>query len=238
MAKSDTRLAAVARTEDCSDSDLKRDQAYEQMLLDIICGDLRPGERIDETRLAERYAAGRAGIRDALYRLSLEGLVERRPRLGSIVVGVSVIELQQVFALRVQLEGQAAALAARNARDQDIAAIGQAFADADAIIDSRDWRRLVQADRVFHQAVAQAAQNRWLANVVAMLHNSALRFWHVALPRRPVEALRREITYHQEVAAAIAKRDPAAAQIAMRSVLGQFPATVQDLFRDTLAEAL
>src|SRR5262245_22592063 len=122
------------------DPDLKRDAVYEQVLLDIICGELRPGERIDELALAERYGAGRAGIRDTLYRLALEGLVERRPRLGTAVANPSVIELQQVFQLRVQIEGQCAALAARNARPDDLAAIQRAFADVDDAIAAADWR--------------------------------------------------------------------------------------------------
>ena len=71
------------------DSDLKRDTIYEQILLDIICGELAAGELIDESALTEHYRAGRAGIRDALYRLSLEGLVERRPRLGTVVASPS-----------------------------------------------------------------------------------------------------------------------------------------------------
>jgi DNA-binding GntR family transcriptional regulator len=216
------------------DPDLKRDAVYEQVLLDIICAELRPGERVDEIALAERYRAGRAGIRDTLYRLALEGLVERRPRLGTVVANPSVIELQQVFQLRVQIEGQCAALAARNARKDEIEAINRAFADADRAIAAADWRSVVRFDRAFHHAMAAAAHNVWLERTLLTLHNSALRFWHYALPRRPVDAVKGEIAGHLEVAAAIAARDPAGAQAAMRTVLGEFPATVQGLFSDAL----
>ena len=73
--------------------DLQRDLVYELLLLDIMCGDLRPGQIIDEAMLAERYRVGRAGVGDAFYRLSLEGLIERRPRLGSVIADISVREL-------------------------------------------------------------------------------------------------------------------------------------------------
>lgn len=218
--------------------DLKRDAVYEQLLLDIICAELRPGERLDEIALAERYGVGRAGTRDALFRLALEGLVERRPRLGTVVASPSVIELQQVFQLRVQIEGQCAALAARNARKDEIEAIDRAFAEADRVVAEGDWRSLVRFDRAFHQGIAAAAHNVWLERTLVTLHNSALRFWHYALPRRPVEAVTTEIALHREVAAAIAARDPAAAQAAMRTVLGEFPATVQGLFSDALEPPL
>ena len=214
------------------ESDLKRDAAYERILLDIICGDLAPGEWVDEADLAGRYGAGRAGVRDALLRLALEGLVERRPRLGTVVSSPSVFELQQVFELRVQIEGQCAALAARNARPHEIETITASLADVDRAIATADWRLLVCCDRSFHHAMAVAAHNVWMERTLVTLHNSALRFWHHSLPRRPVEAVQSEMASHRAIAVAIAARDPVAAQAAMRAVLSQFPATVRGMFSD------
>jgi DNA-binding GntR family transcriptional regulator len=216
--------------ESSGDGESKRDALYELVLLDIICGQLRAGESVDEATLAERYHAGRAAVRDTLFRLALEGLIERRPRLGSIVTSPSIIELDQVFQLRVQLEGQCARLAASNATKVERQAIQGTFRGAAGAIDRADWRTLVVLDREFHTAIASAAHNSWLQHVLAALHNSALRFWHYALPRRPIDALTQEIAYHRAVAAAIEARDPAAAEAAMRAVLGEFPATVQGLF--------
>ncbi len=214
------------------ESDLKRDAAYERILLDIICGELAPGEWIDEAALAERYRAGRAGVRDALLRLALEGLVERKPRLGTVVAAPGVFEFLQVFELRAQLEGQCAALAARNAKPGEAETITRAFANADRAIADADWRLLVCYDRRFHQSMAAAAHNVWLERTLVTLHNSALRFWYHALPRRPVRAVKKEIARHREVAAAIAARDAEAAQAAMRAVLSEFPATVRGMFAD------
>lgn len=214
------------------EADLKRDAAYERILLDIICGDLAPGQWVDENALAGRYGVGRAGVRDALFRLALEGLVERRPRLGTVVSSPSVFELQQVFELRVQIEGQCAALAARNARPSEIEVITDALTDVNRAITNADWRLLVCCDRSFHQAMAAAAHNVWLERTLVTLHNSALRFWHHALPRRSIEAVKGEMASHFAVAAAVAAHDPVAAQAAMRAVLSEFPATVRGMFSD------
>lgn len=214
------------------DADLKRDAVYEQILLDIVCGDLAAGEWVDEAALADRYAAGRAGIRDALFRLSLEGLVERRPRLGTVVTSPSFFELQQVFELRVQIEGQCASMAAQNARPAEIETLSAVFADADKIIAKSDWRTLVRLDRSFHHAMAVAAHNVWMERTLITLHNSALRFWHHSLARRQTSAVKKEIASHRAVAAAIAARDPEGAKTAMRKVLGEFPATVRGMFSD------
>ena len=216
----------------------KRDHAYETLLLDIICGVLRPREAVDELTLAERYGAPRAGVRDALTRLALEGLVDRRPRLGSVVADLGAIELQQVFELRVQLEGRAAGLAAQHASRGDLAAIRGSLDDVDAVIDRRDYRELIRMDLAFHQAVGEASHNRWLARVTNTLNINAVRFWHYALPRRSQDTLRREIDAHLRIADAIEARDPGAAQLAMRAVLGEFPSTVKDVFATSLGETL
>ncbi len=210
-------------------AELKRDLIYERLLHDIICRRVAPGSRIDEALVAERYDAGRAGVRDALYRLSLEGLVTRRPRLGTFVTELSIFELQQVFELRVQLEGQCAALAAEAASADEVRVIEDAFQDVEDIIAQRDFDALVKMDQVFHQAIAGASHNRWLLRMVTMLHNNASRFWHFALPRRSMNALRAEIDFHLKVAAAIRSRHPDKARQSMEAVLRQFPSTITEL---------
>ena len=210
--------------------DLKRDQAYEALLLDIICGDLRPGQLVDEATLAAQYKDGRAGIRDALYRLSLEGLIERRPRLGSVITDISVKELQQVFELRVQLEGQAAALAAQNATSEEIVAITKAYQGVEKVIETADYRTLIQMDRAFHEAIAVATHNTNLQRIMAMLTANALRFWYYALSQRPKSALCDEIPAHFRVASAIERHDQEEARKAMGEVLDRFPSTVKGIF--------
>jgi len=210
----------------------KRDVIYERILLDIICRDLQPGEQIAVGSLAERYGVGRMGVSDALFRLALEGQVERRPRLGSIVASPSLIELQQVFHLRVQLEGQAARLAALNATEAEMAEIKEAYEGAEQVIAARDWRALICLDRNFHRAIANATHNRFIARILPDLQNNALRLWHYSLPRRSPDALQKEIEYHRAVADAIGTRDASAAEAAMQSVLEEFPSTIRELFAD------
>src|SRR5215216_5166995 len=79
----------------------KRVEVYQRILLDIICRELPPGTPLDESGLAQRYRAGRAGVRDALYRLSLEGMVNRLPRVGTTVADLSIFELQQILEARL-----------------------------------------------------------------------------------------------------------------------------------------
>ncbi|MGE4240047.1 GntR family transcriptional regulator [Ramlibacter sp.] len=216
---------------------LKNELAYETLLLEIICGGLRAGDAIDEISLAETYGMPRAGVREALSRLALEGLVDRRPRLGTVVTDIGAIELQQVFALRVQLEGSAAALAATHATRKDVAALNAAFNGVDDVIARADYRTLIMMDLNFHQALGEATHNRWLAKVTNTLLLGALRFWHYSLTRRAPETLRAEIDAHLRVAKAVSMGDPEAAQAAMREILAEFPSTVKESFDESLYRA-
>lgn len=99
----------------------RRDDAYEHILSAIIFGDLAPGTSVDEKQLAEEFKIGLAGVRDALYRLALEGLVERQARIGTYVPDLGLRELQDVFEARVLLEGGCASIAAQRATADEIA---------------------------------------------------------------------------------------------------------------------
>ena len=216
----------IERLDDWSPGLLKS-QAYEQILLDIITGELSPGERIDEQILARRYRCGLAGIRDALARLALEDLVQRRSRVGTTVAPLDILEVKQAFEARYLIETHCAGLAALHATRADIAAIRASFEGAEAAISRDDYRRLVAMDRDFHIAVATASHNRTLAKMVVTLHHKAARFWVVAMTARPEEARIEDLAQRRAVARAVEARDVDAAQKAMLVVLGEFPDNVK-----------
>jgi DNA-binding GntR family transcriptional regulator len=202
---------------------LQKAKTYEQMLVDIILGVLPPGAPVDERKLALRYEVGLAGVRDALARLSLEGLVVRRPRVGSLIAPLDLKEIEQAFEVRHLLEGRSAALAARNATDADIAAILGAFDGAEDAIARGDFRTMLVMDRTFHRAVAYATQNPTLARYLVALQNIATRFWINAMERQTEAEQLADIALHRALGAAIAARDPEAAELAMSRVVGNPP---------------
>lgn len=202
---------------------LQKAKTYEQLLLDIILGVLPPGTPVDERKLAARYDVGLAGVREALGRLALEGLVARRPRVGTVVAPLDLREIEQAFEVRHMLEARSAGLAARNATDGDIAAINGAFDGAEAAIAAGDFRATLAMDRAFHRAVAYATQNATLARYLVTLQNVAVRFWINAMERQSQAEQLADVALHRAVAAAIAARDPAAAEAAMARIVGEPP---------------
>ena len=206
---------------------LLKSRLYGQLLIDIIVGRLAPGERLDEQMLAERYGGGLAGIREALARLSLEGLVLRRARVGTMVAPLDLMEAREAFAARALVEVECAGLAARLATDADIAAIRATLDDGEAAIAKNDARALAVMDEAFHVAVASASHNRVLAKMVMTLHHQTARFWLVTMREPSLEESRLALGQHRALADAIAAHDPARAEGAMREALGDFPTDIK-----------
>lgn len=220
------KSAAAQRLDEWAPSLLKS-RLYGQLLVDIIIGALAPGERLDEQALVRRYGGGLAGIREALARLALEGLVQRRARVGTIVSPLDLAEAREAFAARALIEVECARLAATKASDAEIAAIRATLDGGETAARKNDARALAAIDEAFHVALASASGNRTLAKMVTILHHQTARFWLYNMQTPQPEDSLKALAEHAILANAIAARDPAKAQILMRDVLGAFPTDVK-----------
>lgn len=122
-------------------------------------GTLPPGTRLVESTLAEQLGVSRGPVREASRQLEREGLVEILPRRGAYVASVTLTQALDSFAIRIGLEGVAAELAAERRTDEDLdrmQAIIQAGVEA---LTAEAWSQLTDANKEFHQAIAQASAN-------------------------------------------------------------------------------
>jgi len=206
---------------------LLKSRLYHRLLVDIIIGQLVPGERLDEQALVRRYGGGLAGIREALARLALEGLVLRRARVGTMVAPLDLMEAREAFAARALVEIECAGLAARFASEEEVEAIRATLAEGEAAIARNDARVLAMMDEAFHVAVASASHNRVLAKMVMTLHHQTARFWLVTMREPSVEESRLALGQHRALGDAIATHDPDKARDLMRVALGDFPTDIK-----------
>lgn len=225
-ARTITSRANDTRLDDWSPQLLKS-RLYNRLLVDIIIGRLAPGERLDEGALAKRYGGGLAGIREALARLALEGLVLRRARVGTMVAPLDLMEAREAFAARALVEVECAGLAARFAEEDEIEAIRASLDEGEAAIARNDARALAVMDEAFHVAVASASHNRVLTKMVMTLHHQTARFWLVTMREPSVEESRLALGQHRALADAIALHDADQARDLMRQALGDFPADIK-----------
>ena len=153
-------MAVVSRT-------VLREQVKELLLERILRGDVKPGDRLVETRIAQELGTSQAPVREALRDLELLGLVESEAFRGSRVREFSNEELLDVFPVRAVLEELAAKLAARRLGG-DVSALEHEVDEMLKAAKAGDTRTQVAHDIAFHRALVEAAGNpmllqAWLA---------------------------------------------------------------------------
>jgi DNA-binding GntR family transcriptional regulator len=200
--------------------DLRKSKVYEQILLDILAGVLPPCGRLDEHDLTRAYGAGLAGVREALGRLALEGLVVRRPRAGTTVAPLDLVELQETFEARRLIEPHCAALAAENATAADVATLVSVIDDGEAAVREGERRTFVVADQSFHTALVNAGGNLTLGRIVLPLQCKVTRFWAWSMTHDRQPRFGDHIAQGRAVVACIAAGDPSGAHRAALRALG------------------
>ena len=207
-------------------------RAYENVLVHIHQqveeGLLKPGDKLpSERRLAERYGIGRSSVRDAIRILEVRGVVKPRQGGGTVVQSFSsdtlVAELahalvrkralvQELMEVRCMMEPPLAARAAAHASAAQIEQLESILArQGDRV---RRGELAVHEDTEFHSLVAQAAGNRVMLAVldtlVSLLTETRRRFL------QDEERARASLAGHRLVLRAIRRREPVAAEAAMR----------------------
>jgi DNA-binding GntR family transcriptional regulator len=158
--------------------DTKR--AYEQIRERITTLELAPGSPLNEQKLAEELGMGLAPVREALKLLAHDSLVVITPRHGLYVADVDIPDLEQLSETRLALEGLSARLAAQRATPDDLVVL-EALRQEQANTPPEEPRRLFDIDHKFHQAVARAAHNKYLADSLERLFGLSQRLWYLAL---------------------------------------------------------
>ena len=154
-------MAVVSRT-------VLREQVKDLLLERILRGDVKPGERLVETRIAQELGTSQAPVREALRDLELLGLVESEAFRGSRVREFSDDELLDVFPVRAVLEELAAKLAARRLGG-DVSVLEHEVKEMLKAAKAGDTRTQVAHDIAFHRALVEASGNPLLLQSWAAL---------------------------------------------------------------------
>lgn len=129
---------------------------------EIVTGDLAPGTRLDETRLAERYAVSRTPVREALMQLAAAGLVEMRPRQGALVAAIGTFQLAEMFEMMSELEALCARLSARRMTPAERDALAALHADCGPSLQAGDADAYYELNLRFHEAIYAGSHNAFL----------------------------------------------------------------------------
>ncbi|MBE1282868.1 MAG: FCD domain-containing protein [Rhodobacteraceae bacterium] len=143
--------------------------AYSLILEAIDIGVYKPGDRLVESDLAERFGVSRTPIREALQRLETQSLLERDGR-SLIVASLDHNQMAELYVVRRELEGLAARLAARHATPEEVNVLKDMVEADNALIDNPT--ELAKANRRFHEQIHLASHNRYLVQQLDLVHRT------------------------------------------------------------------
>jgi DNA-binding FadR family transcriptional regulator len=166
-----------------------REQVLHAIGIRIISGELQPGDVLPkEDTLSKEYGVSRTVIREAVKGLAARGLVESRPKVGTIIrprndwqmLDPAVLEwvaasevtgefMYHLAEVRAAIEPATAELAARNATPDDIARMREAYVQLENSIGGDDQNAWALADLAYHESIVAAAHNEFLAYIIRAL---------------------------------------------------------------------
>ncbi|MEO6012834.1 MAG: GntR family transcriptional regulator [Devosia sp.] len=192
-------------------------QVYELLRDKIQTIELRPGESINERRLSEWLGVSRTPIREAIRRLSGDGLIEIIPNVGTSVALVDPRRVYEFCVIRRSLECAAVEEAALRMTPAIARQLDRLIDEQDETIESGDMMRNITVDSAFHRLINETSGFATLAEMMQRVMGEILRARHLSikLPGR----LREPIIEHRAIVDALRAGDPAAASQAMRTHL-------------------
>src|SRR5205823_75663 len=176
----------------------------------ILEGKLLPGTRLVELELAAQFASSRTPVREALTRLSAEGLLSQDVMRGTVVREIDPVEAEEIYVLREVIDGLAGRLAAPRVSEDDLAKLQLLIETQRECVVEGDWLELMRANRRFHEVIYRATGSRHLTEMAGNLHDLvrafSLRCFASEERGQPV------IVEHVAIAKALAAHDAAAAE--------------------------
>jgi DNA-binding GntR family transcriptional regulator len=193
------------------------DHAYRLIRDEILSGRRASGEWLREGELAGSTGVSRTPVREALRRLTAEGLVRYERHRGVQVQDWSVRDLDEIFSLRSVLEPWGCRLAAINGT-VELSVLDDLACRMDELAPEgrpSDVDRLTELNNLFHRTVLEGANNGRLTGVISSVIQLPL-VWRT-FSRYTPEALRRSLAHHHELVSALDARDPDWAESVMCS---------------------
>ena len=191
-----------------------RDVVFNTLRQAILRGELKPGERLMEIRLANQLGVSRTPIREAIRMLELEGLVIMIPRKGAQVAQITEKDLNDVLEVRLGLEELATRFACERIRSEALGDLYRASRKFESLLETDDLQALAKADVEFHDIIYQATDNARLVQLLNNLREQMYRYRIEYL--NDVKARRSLVEEHDALWEALKERDLERAQMIMR----------------------
>ena len=192
-----------------------KETAYNKIRNAILVGDFPPGFQLKEEELSEFCNVSRTPVRQAIQRLSDEGLVTIRENRRSYVTDLTETEFEEAFDLAVMLESYSAGLAAERISDEELEEL-QALEDKmEKLKDdsANNYRKFLELNMDFHNMIHRATRNKSLFDMIQRVPDVANT---VLLKTGNRKSLKRALIDHRNIIQALVERDSEMAKLQMR----------------------
>lgn len=191
------------------------EQAYDRIRHDILYGELFPNEKLQIDAISERYGIGAVPVREALNRLSSEGLVDRKSHRGFFVAAISMADLEELVKTRIWLETLALRQSMGNADEaweEALVVRYHRLARTQRLLPTQTGREISEEwevrHKAFHMLLLDRCGSSWLLGFCSTLMDQAVRYRNLSMNTNP-NRLRREgaAAEHQAILEAVLERD-------------------------------
>ena len=153
-----------------------RDIVFKTLREAIVTGELKPGERLMEIKLANEMGVSRTPVREAIRKLEQEGLVHLTARKGAEVAPINAKDLKEVLEIRKALEGLACQMACQNATREDLQDLEEYNQDISKAIEENDIEKIARLDVRFHEQICILSGNTQLIGILSRLKEHIYRY--------------------------------------------------------------
>ena len=171
----------------------------------ILKGDISPGSRLIENKIARDLEISRTPVREALHKLEREGLIKQIPQGGYAVTGLTREDIEDLFGIRSLLESYAAGLAAKNPAQEDLVLLEQKNREFQRCLDQDQLGRLSEINTEFHDILYSMSGRPLLIKMISQIQAQTYRFRNIIL----IDKKNAEISLklHIALVKALKKRD-------------------------------
>ena len=177
------------------------EKVYAQLEEEILTGKLKPGEQLKELTLAKRLDASRTPIRGALHRLAEDGLVEFQANKGATVIGITTSDIEDIYAVRMRLEGLAARLATERMTKEDKESLTTTLELSEFYLEKKNDKKREELDSEFHSIIFKSSGSRHLAKILSDLHKNIKAYRRFSLSDK--DRAEKSVAEHREILEAI-----------------------------------
>jgi DNA-binding GntR family transcriptional regulator len=179
----------------------------------IIDGELNPGDRIVETKLARELGISQTPVREAIRQLMGEGIITIAPNRGPLVRSLNMKDVFEIYSLRAMLEGLSIRLATQNATEEDIIKLEHFYQQMKEKLHDDSVNSLLQDSLYIHQSIINLSNHSRLISMYKSI-NFQISLVNRILGRKSTK--QKELDQHWELIEALVQRDPDKAEKVMR----------------------